>query len=69
MHYCNILLNAQVVEPPMQTGDTSTQVPASQDIQLVKALFEPELTETMMSVTLGLGTRFQVPKMTPSREI
>ena len=55
-------MNAEVVEPPIQTGNTSIHSVVSQDAQ-------PQLTDAMVSTTLGVGTRPKVPKMKPSREI
>ena len=62
-----MLLNAYVIEPSIQSGATSTKVLISEDPQLVEAPCEPELTENMVSMTLG--ARLKVPKMTPSGEI
>ena len=45
------------VEPPIQSRDTSTQVPVYQDTQPVEAPCEPELTETLISMTFGVSTR------------
>ena len=35
LHYCNILLNTQVVDLWVQSGDSPTQILASQDVQPV----------------------------------
>ena len=39
LHYCNILLNAQVAEPAIQSVGTSIQAPVSQYVQLVESLY------------------------------
>ena len=68
MHHCNILLNVQVVDPPVQSGESPTQIPVSQDVQPVGVLNEPEWIETMVSKTLGVGATPKIPKITPSKE-
>ena len=68
LHYYNILLNAQVVDPPVKSGDSPTKIPNSQDVQPVKTLDEAELTRTMVSTTLGVDAGLIIPKMTPSKE-
>ena len=57
LNYCNILLNAHIVEPPIWGKDTYTQVPVSQDAYLVEALSVRELTEITVSMSLEVSAR------------
>ena len=43
LHNYNILLNAQVVDPPVQSGDSPTQIPVSQVAQPIEVPSDPEL--------------------------
>ena len=69
LYYCNILLIAQVVDLQVQSGDSSTQIPVSQDIQPVEVQYGLELAETLVSINEGIGARPEIPKMTPPDKI
>ena len=65
LHYCYIPLDAQIIYPWFQLP---TWIPMSQAVQLVEAPYGPELTETLVSMTLGTGARPKIPKMTSLEE-
>ena len=54
LHYHNILLNAQVVDPSVRSGESPIQIPVSQVVQQVEAPCEPKLIETLVSTALAL---------------
>ena len=63
------IINRQLEDPPVQMGDSPSQICDSQDVQSVETLHGPELTETLVQMTLGTGARPRIPRMALPEEM